>query len=118
MRHELCSHPAHSWATWDFVLRHEALGPPARQELCSPRAHLWATAVSVPRSEVVDPLAGSGYVATQPTCGALLTVSPALKRFRSTTWQGLCSHPAHLWATFNYVPRTKALGTHHTAWVV
>ena len=36
-----------------------------------------------------------------PTCGPLLIVSPALKRRASPKRQGLCSHIAHLWATFN-----------------
>ena len=56
------------------------------------------------------PLGGRGYVATLPTSGPLLMLSPALKRRGSPKRQGLCSHLAHLWATSDFVPRSEALG--------
>ena len=46
---------------------------------------------------VGDP-GGRGYVATRPTCGPLLILSPALKRWGPPTRQGLCSQSAHLWS--------------------
>ena len=70
-----------------------------------------------------------GYVATRPTCGPILIVRPALKRWgpprrqglcsppdqllatsdsapcsKAARRQGLCSHLAHLWATFDFLP--------------
>ena len=57
-------------------------GPPRRQVLCSHLAHLWATSDSAPRSEAVGiPRGGRGYVATLSTCGPLLILPPALKRW-------------------------------------
>ena len=56
------------------------------------------------------PLSGRGYVATLPTCGPLLIVPPALKRWGPPRRQGLCSHLAHLWATFDSAPRSEAVG--------
>ena len=52
-----------------------------------------------------------GYVATLPTCGPLLILPPALKRWGSPGRQGLCSHLAHLWATSDSAPRSEAVGT-------
>ena len=34
----------------------------------------------------------------------------APKRWGPPRWQGLCSHPAHLWATSDFIPRSEALG--------
>ena len=42
-------------------------------------------------------------------------MSPALERWGPPKRQGLCSHPAHLWATSHYVPRSGALGTPEVA---
>ena len=57
-----------------------------RQGLCSHPAHLWATSDFVPRSEVLGtPLGGTGYVATKPTCGPLLILTPTLKRWAPKT---------------------------------
>ena len=87
-------------------------GPPRRQGLCSHLAHLWATSDSAPRSEAVGtPPGGKGYVATLPTCGPLLILPPALKRWGPPRRQGLCSHLAHLWATSDSAPRSEAVGT-------
>ena len=58
-----------------------------------------------------DPLGCRGYVATLPTCGPLLIVPPALKRWGPPRRQGLCSHLAHLWATFASAPRCEAVGS-------
>ena len=49
-----------------------------------------------------------GYVATLPTSGPLLILSPALKCRGSPRRQGLCSHLAHKWATSDLVPRSEA----------
>ena len=46
-----------------------------------------------------------------PTCGLLLMLPPALKRWGPPTRQGLCSHLAHLWATSDASPRSQAVGT-------
>ena len=46
-----------------------------------------------------------------PTCGPLLILPLALKRWEPPGWQGLCSHLAHLWATSDSAPRSKAVGT-------
>ena len=46
------------------------------------------------------------YVATLPTCGPLLILPPALKRSGPPRRQGLCSHPAQLWAISNNSPPT------------
>ena len=37
------------------------------------------------------------YVATRPTCGPRLMLSPAVKCWEPPRRQGLCSHLAHLW---------------------
>ena len=50
-------------------------------------------------------------MATLPTCGPLLIVPPALKRWGPPRRQWLCSHLAHLWATFDSTPRFEAVGT-------
>ena len=54
---------------------------------------------------------GRGDVATLPTCGPLLILPPALKRWGPPRRQGLCSHLAHLWATSDSAPRSEAVGT-------
>ena len=55
--------------------------------------------VSCQRYEPREPTGAKGaewgYVATLPTCGPLLILLPALKRWRPPRWQGLCSHLAH-----------------------
>ena len=58
-----------------------------------------------------DSPGGRGYVATLPTCGPLLILPPALKRWGPPRRQGLCSHPAHLWATSDSFSRFEVLGT-------
>ena len=138
-RQGLCSHLAHLWATSDSAPRSEAVGtssgrgyvatlptcgpllilpparkrwgPPRRQGLCSHLAHLWATSDSAPPSEAVGTPSGRGYVATLPTCGPLLILPPARKRWGPPWRQGLCSHLAHLWATSDSAPRSEAVGT-------
>ena len=83
-----------------------------RQGLCSHLAHLWATSHSAPRSEAVaTPQAAGVYVATLPTCGPLVILPPALKRWGRPRRQGLYSHLAHLWATSDSAPRSEAVGT-------
>ena len=59
-----------------------------------------------PLSSGGDPLGGRVYVATLLTCGLLLVLSLAQKQRGSPRRQGLCSHLAHLWATFDFVPRS------------
>ena len=119
IRQGLCSHLTHLWSTSDFAPRCEAVGTPRRQGLCSHIAHLWATSDSAPRFEAVGtPPGGRGYVATLPTCGPLLILPRALKRWGPPTWQGLCSHLAHSWATFDSAPRFEAVGTPQTAGVM
>ena len=51
-----------------------------------------------------------GYVATLPTCGPLLILPPALRRWGSPRQQELCSHLAHKWATSDSAPPSEALG--------
>ena len=48
------------------------------------------------------------HVATGPTYGPLLILSPALKHWGPPRQQGLCSHPAHLWATSDFVSGSEA----------
>ena len=81
-----------------------------RQGLCSHFLHKWATYDFVPALKRMGSSGGRGYVATLPTSGPLLILSPALKRGGSLRWQGLCSHLAHLWATSDFVPRSEAEG--------
>ena len=57
-------------------------------------------------------------VATLPTCGPLLILSPALKQRGSPRRQGLCSHLAHNWATSYFVPRSEAEGLPEAAGVM
>ena len=55
-----------------------------RQPLRTHLAHLWATCDFVPRSEAVeDPPGGKGYVATLPTCGPPLVLSPGSEAVRT-----------------------------------
>ena len=49
--------------------------------------------------------------ANPPTCGPLLILSPAFKRWELPRRQGLCSQCAHHRATSDFVPRSEALGT-------
>ena len=68
-------------------------------------AHLWATFDSPPHSKAVGtPLGGKGYVATQPSCGPLVIVPSAVRRWGPPKRQELSSHPPHLWATFDSAP--------------
>ena len=53
-----------------------------------------------------------------PTSGPLLILHPALKRRGSPRWQGFCSHLAHKWATFDFVPRSQAEGIPEEAGVM
>ena len=78
-------------------------GHPRWHGLCSHIAHLWANSNYAPRSGG-DPLGGRVYVATLPTCGPLLILPPALKRWGSPGRQGLCSHLTHLWVTYDCAP--------------
>ena len=64
-----------------------------------------------------NPPHGRGYFATPPTCGPFLLLFPALKRWGPPIRHELCSHRAHLWATSDVAPRSKALGTPHMAGV-
>ena len=59
-----------------------------------------------------------GYVATLPTIGPLLILSPALKRRGPPRRQGLCSHLAHKWAPSDFVPRSEAEGIPQLAGVM
>ena len=80
--------------------------------LCSHPAHLWAIADFVPRSDTVGtPEVLECYVATRPTCGPLLILSSSLKCWGRPRPQGLCSHPVHLQATSDFVPRFEAFGS-------
>ena len=56
-------------------------------------------------------------VATSPTSGPLLILTPALKRRGSPRRQGLCSHLTHKWATSDFVPRSEAEGLPEAAGV-
>ena len=88
-RQGLCSNLAHLWATSDSAPRSERWGPPRRQGLYSHLAHLWATSDSAPRSEAVGtPQAAGVYIATLPTCGPLVILPPALKRWGPPRRQG------------------------------
>ena len=59
-----------------------------------------------------------GYVAILATCGPPLILPPALKRWGPPGRQGLCSHLAHLWATYDSVPRSEAVATPQAAAVM
>ena len=48
----------------------------------------------------------------------LWSLPPALKRRGSPRLQGLCSHLAHKWATFDFVPRSQAEGIPEAAGVM
>ena len=65
-----------------------------------------------------DPPGGKGFLATLPTCGPLLILPPALKRWGPPGRQGLCSHLAHLWPTSDSATRAKAVGTPPVAGVM
>ena len=89
--------------------------PPRRQGLCYHRAHLWATSDCFPRSEALGtPQAAGVMLPLGPFGGPLLIPYPALKRWRPPILQGLCYHPAHLWASCDSVPISQALGTPHS----
>ena len=47
-----------------------------------------------------------------------MILSPPSKRWGSPMRYGLCSHPAHLWTTYYFVPRSEALGTPHAVGVM
>ena len=79
---------------------------------------MWATADFVPYSEVLGSPHDEGYVANPPTFTPPPILSPALKRWEPLTRQGLCSQSAHWWATFHFVPCSKALETPQIARVV
>ena len=64
------------------------------------------------------PPGGRGYVATSPTCVPSLILPPALKRWGPPRQQELCSHLAHLWATCDSTPRSEAVGTPQAAGVM
>ena len=112
-RQGLCSQPAHLWATSDSAPRCEAVRTLQAAGLCSHPAHLWATTNFAPRCEAVGTPGGSGYEANRPTCGPLLILPPAVKRWGPSRWQGLCSHLDHLWAAADSTPRSEAVGTPH-----
>ena len=61
-------------------------------------------------SSVAQTRGDRGYVATRPTCGPPVILFPAVKCRVPSRRQGLCSHPAHLWATCEFVARSEALG--------
>ena len=46
----------------------------------------------------------------RPTCGPLPVLPSALKCWGPPRQQGLCSHPSHLWATFDYSRRSEVVG--------
>ena len=54
-------------------------------------------------------------MATLPTCGPPMILTPALKQWGPPRRQGLCSHLAHLWATYCFAPRFEAVGTPQAA---
>ena len=51
------------------------------------------------------------HVANVPTCGPLLILSATLKRRGAPGGQGLCSHLAHRWPTFDLSQALKRWGT-------
>ena len=54
------------------------------------------------------------YVATQPTCGPLLILPPAPKRWGPPNRRGFsCSREAQFWATSYFVCLSEAFGTPH-----
>ena len=121
MRQGLCSHLAHLWATSDSDPRSEPVPPPpppsgkgyvATLPTCGPPLIL------LPALTRWELLGGKGYLATLPTCGPPLILTPALKRWGPHMRQGLCSHLAHLWATFDSAPCSQAVGTPHAAGVM
>ena len=57
-------------------------------------------------------------MATLPTCGPSLILPPALKRWGPQRRQGLRSHVAHLWVTYDSTPRFEAVGTPKAAGVM
>ena len=71
---------------------------------------LWDTSNCFPCS-ASEPPSGKGYVATRPTRGLLVIVSPAVKLCGTSRQQGLCSQPAPLWANSNFAHLFEVLGT-------
>ena len=57
-------------------------------------------------------------MATRPTCGTLLILSPVVKHWGTLRRQGLCSHPPQLWVTCEFVGRCEVLGTPKVARVM
>ena len=57
-------------------------------------------------------------MATLPTCGPPVILPPALKRWGPPRRQGLCSHLAHLWATYDSAPHFEAVGTPKAAGIM
>ena len=50
------------------------------------------------------------HLSTLPTCGPVLILPPAVKRWGPPGRQVLFIHLAHLWATSYYAPRCEAVG--------
>ena len=86
------------------------------QGLHSNSARFWATKKAGLRQPllILFPFVGDPRKCTAahswPIRGLLL-LSPAVKRLGPPRRQGLCSHPAHLWAYSDFVPRSEALGS-------
>ena len=115
----LCSHLAHLGATNDYLPRSEALGTPPGSRGSVATWPTWEPLMILsPALKRWGPPGGRGYVASQPTCGPLLILSPALKRWGPPRRQGLCSHLAHLCATFDSLPYSEAVGTPQAAGVM
>ena len=74
--------------------------------------HSWATSDCVPGCEVYQtPQASRGYVAGPPKRGPLPTLSLALACLGHPKRRVLCTHAAHLWASFEFVTCQEAMGT-------
>ena len=101
------------WSTCGpFVILSPALqrwGPAWRQWLCSHPAHLWSTSKSFPCCAVLETLQLAAVMSPPGTLLGHFSLCPPT-RWGPCKLQGLCSHPAQLWATSNYVPRRAVVG--------
>ena len=85
---------------------------PRRQGLRSQCTHVWAIGDFVPRLKALGiPVDGTGFVVNPPSCGPLLSLSRALKRWGPFRRSGLCPPSAHMWVVADFVPCFEALGT-------
>ena len=92
------------------ALKHH--GPTRKYGLCSRRPHLWATFDFVLRCEALETFERARVMYfSGPNCGPLVILSPTVKHHAPPRQQDLCTHGAHLRATSHFVPCAEALAT-------